>query len=195
MVRKRKDHRPIEVFAEGTKTPPRRDKPNNGHTKADREAIMECLIENAKLGYSMSMNASLCGIGKPTAYRWIKEFPDFAEKFNNAQEIADREVVRSLYKRAVGFKEICKQALVVSDGMDMGSHVEIIDVEKYFPPETKAAQYWLQNRLPAEWQSNATLNINHSEIQKMSNQELEKRTIEILKVAHTAQPQEEDDED
>lgn len=64
-----------------------------------------------------------------TFYTWKNKYPEFSDAIKEGKEIADANVVKSLYKRANGFKED----------------------DKYFPPDPTSCIFWLKNRRRHQW--------------------------------------------
>lgn len=68
-------------------------------------------------------------IDETTLYEWKKVHPTFSQAIRDGKENADIEVADKLRNKATGFYE----------------------EEKYFPPDTTAAIFWLKNRHPRAW--------------------------------------------
>lgn len=68
-------------------------------------------------------------IHKDTFYAWKNKYPEFSDAIKEGKEVADANVVKSLYKRANGFKED----------------------DKYFPPDPTSCIFWLKNRRRNQW--------------------------------------------
>jgi hypothetical protein len=64
---------------------------------------------------------------------------------------ADDQVEAALFQAAVGQTLYEERAVVVSDGKDVGSHIEIKRLRKQLPANTNAATFWLENRRPDKW--------------------------------------------
>jgi hypothetical protein len=91
----------------------------------------------------------ILGITEPTGIKWKKEQKTFKQAFiDGRKELKNNLVEHSLLKTALGFHEYVGKALVVSDGKDLGAHVEKVRVKEYFPPNIGAIKYFLNNRKP-----------------------------------------------
>jgi len=91
----------------------------------------------------------ILGITEPTGIKWKKEYKSFKQAFiDGRKELKNNLVETSLLKIATGFHEYVGKALVVSDGKDLGAHVEKVKVQEYFPPNVAAIKYFLNNRKP-----------------------------------------------
>jgi hypothetical protein len=100
----------------------------------------------ALLGLNDKQIAGLLHVDEATLNRWKLAHPDFCESLKAGREIADAQVVKSLYQRATGYtvKETKRQK------GDDGEEVETT-TEKELPPDTGAMALWLKNRRPSEW--------------------------------------------
>lgn len=91
--------------------------------------------------------ASYFEVGIVTFNTWKKQFPEFFEALKEAKELADAKVAKRLYQRAVGYEHDDTDIRVVNN--------EIVEtpIRKIYPPEVKAAMFWLQNRQPSKWRA------------------------------------------
>ena len=121
-------------------------------TKWAKDGLFDCQI------------AEKMGINKSTFYEWLKSYPKFSDAIKKGKEIADKEIVNALYKRALGYsyKEIREEYAVNADGVDNEgkSKKEITVTYKSEPPNTAALIYWLNNRRPDEWSNKSKLDVN-----------------------------------
>jgi hypothetical protein len=138
-------------------------------TKWAKDGLFDCQI------------AEKMGINKSTLYEWIKVYPEFSDAIKKGKEIADKEIVNALYKRALGYscKEIREEYVVNADGVDNEgkSTKEITVTHKQEPPNTAALIYWLNNRRPDEWSNKSKLdvdgNINIADVLAKARKRLE----------------------
>lgn len=97
--------------------------------------------------------AKLFGVSEFTFNGWKKRYPTFSTSINNGKEIADADVTHSLVERAKGFT-VTEQVptkvkeVTYKDGKRLREIETVIvtTVEKQVPPDTRAIQYWLNNR-------------------------------------------------
>lgn len=114
-------------------------------TKWAKEGLFDCQI------------AEKMGISKQTFYDWLKKYPEFTDAIKKGKEIADKEIVNALYKRALGYsyKEVKEEYITDNNGVikdkDGESTKEVTVTHKSEPPNTAALIYWLNNRRPDEW--------------------------------------------
>lgn len=140
-------------------------------TKWAKDGLFDCQI------------ADKMGINKSTFYEWIKIYPEFSDAIKKGKEIADKEIVNALYKRALGYsyKEIREEYVTDDNGVirdkDGKSTKEVTVTHKSEPPNTAALIYWLNNRRPDEWSNKSKLdvdgNINIADVLAKARQRLE----------------------
>jgi len=99
----------------------------------------------AKLGATMPEIAQAFDVALSTVYLWAKEHPEFSESLQAGKDLADEQVVQALYHRAIGYSHPEVEVRVAS------GEVVQTEITKHYPPDTKAAEFWLTNRRPGEW--------------------------------------------
>jgi hypothetical protein len=106
----------------------------------------------AAIGFTTNEElAYLLGVSVKTITRYKTQSPEFLSILQNACFKPDSEVVESLLMRAKGFERIVEKPMVISDGKNNGSHVEIIKYTEYYPPDTLAINSWNNNRRRHQW--------------------------------------------
>lgn len=115
------------------------------------------------LGATMDKIADFFEVNIDSLYEWMNCYPKFSESIKKGRAGADMEVANSMYNKSRGFVQKVKKALVVSDGKDCGSHVEIVEVEQYIPPSEIAGMFWLKNRQKDNWKPDKELNCDDDE--------------------------------
>jgi len=103
------------------------------------------------------------GISEVTGISYKKKFPDFLKSINEGKAEPNRMVEQKLLERALGFEYKAEKALVVSDGIKNGSHVEVISNKEYALPDVGAMKFWLNNRNPERWKDKQTINLNNED--------------------------------
>ena len=98
------------------------------------------------LGYTDAELASFFEVCEDTIYEWKKVYIDFSESIKAGKEIADGNVVESLYKRACGYSH--KETKIASFNGEITDEKEF---DKHYPPDTKACEIWLRNRQPTKF--------------------------------------------
>ena len=109
-------------------------------------ANIELIKKYYRFGLTDRQVAQLIGITEQTLNNYKKE-KEFFESLKNEKQIADMEVVASLYKRATGYEydEIYQEGS--PDGKDSGIKIKTIKkTRKHIAADTTAIIYWLRNR-------------------------------------------------
>ena len=128
------------------------------------------------LGATDADLAKFFDVAESTINNWKNEFPSFLESIKKGKELADIEVVKSLYKRALGYKykEVTSKALKTPNNKD---NFDDIDDEDYIAdgdngfeniqvttkevvPDTTAQIFWLKNRQPKLWRDKHELDVD-----------------------------------
>jgi len=117
--------------------------------------------ELANEGYIESEIQRLIHVSVATFNKWKKDYPEFLKALKAGKENPDKQVVKSLFQNAVGFEHEVEEPLVVSDGKENGSHVEIVKYKKKYQPNVTAQIYWTKNRLPKEWKDRINTEISN----------------------------------
>lgn len=141
------------------------DKKKDGRPTKYKKEYAERAYKLSLLGYTDKQLAAFWGVDKQTIYNWKEKHKDFFDSITRGKEIADGDVVESLYNRAKGYnyteKKITKRRIQDIDGE--GGEGFVIDEtthEKHLPPDTQAAARWLGNRQRKKWKYNPD---NHTE--------------------------------
>lgn len=111
------------------------------------------IYEMALLGLSQEEMRKALGIASMTLVRWRKDFPAVDEAIIQGKRLADSKVARGLYERAIGYSHddvhiMANRVNEYKKGELVRSYVKpmLIPIVKHYPPETKAATFWLKNR-------------------------------------------------
>lgn len=98
------------------------------------------------------------GIRRETLIQWKKSHSNISNALKKGKQIVDIAVENALYKKATGFIYTEQSAFKVKNVFyDTDGHrcekeeLQVIDLEKYCPPETVADIFWLKNRKPDAW--------------------------------------------
>lgn len=113
---------------------------------AEAKALCFVGATNESLAEYFEVNVS-------TLSKWRLKYPEFREAFK-AKEEADKNVVGSLYRRAMGLEVV----EVHEREKDGDREVERV-VRKQIPPDTTAMIFWLKNRNPEQWSDRQDLNL------------------------------------
>ena len=112
-----------------------------------------------QLGATDSQLAIALGVKGPAVDRWKSRHPEIVKALKEAKQVADANVVKSLYQRACGYSHESVKIFKTSDDRTI-EHKFI----EHYPPDTAAAIFWLCNRQRDDWTSQhgdvQTVNIN-----------------------------------
>lgn len=84
-------------------------------------------------------------VAESTIHNWKNDHPEFLEAIKAGKEDADANVAKSLYQRALGYSHKDTDIRVL-DGK-----IAKTPITKHYPPDTKAAVFWLNNRQKKLW--------------------------------------------
>lgn len=103
----------------------------------------------ALLGGTPESLAETLNVSEQTIYNWLKTYPEFHIAWVGGKDFADANVVKSLYKRAVGYSEEVEESRTDKDGNVLTAEKTVI-----FAPDVQAQMFWLKNRQPLNWKDN-----------------------------------------
>lgn len=98
---------------------------------------------DADVSVALGMNESYARIR-------INKDPELKAYRDKIKSELDLKVIKSLHDRAVGFTKKCKEK-ITEDSATFGKTVTTKESDKYFPPETAAAKFWLTSRRPDQF--------------------------------------------
>ncbi len=123
---------------------------NKGNTNP-KTLFKEEYCEQAKnysfLGVTDVQLASFFRVTERTIITWKKKFPQFLSSLKEGKEIADSQVSKSLYQRAIGYTHD-EEVIMQYKGVPVRAKTK-----KHYPPDTVACIYWLNNRQPERWKN------------------------------------------
>lgn len=111
----------------------------------------------AALGATDAQFADLFGVGESTIQDWRKDNPEFSGAIKKGKDKADSAVVKSLYKRALGYaynETVTEKCLVEQkDGEEVifRPAKKIKTTRKHLASDPTSGIFWLKNRRPQEW--------------------------------------------
>lgn len=115
-------------------------RPTNYKKEYDEQAYKLCL-----LGATDKEMADFFNVKEQTINNWKKNHPSFFESIKRGKIVADANVAKSLYNRALGYSHP-EDKIFNDNGEPL-----IVPTVKHYPPDPTAAIFWLKNRKPAEW--------------------------------------------
>lgn len=110
-------------------------------------------------------------------YKYKKEFSEFSDTLKETKEIADIKVENSLNKNANGY-DYEEQTVVMKKEViynEQGKRVKeitypvTVTLIKHKEAETKAQQFWLQNRRPDKWRNQSQVEVKVSKLEDILN--------------------------
>jgi len=138
------------------------DKPFVAKQRGRPSAYKSEYIEQAKklclLGATDKEMADFFGVAESTFNLWKKEHKEFSESLKEGKTIADANVAKSLYHRALGYSHP-EDKIFNDNGEPL-----VVPTIKYYPPDTTAAIFWLKNRKPGEWRDKQDVDLNLKEM-------------------------------
>lgn len=122
----------------------------SGRPSKFKEEYVELVERLCLLGHTDEELAHSLDVHVSTIYDWKNKNSRFSEAIKNGRENADMEVVRALYRRAIG--GVFKVPQKVGE--------ETVMVDRYIPPDNVAAIFWLKNRQKDKWRDKKELEGN-----------------------------------
>jgi hypothetical protein len=121
------------------------------------------------LGATNEDLAGVFGVCIATIGHWLRRYPEFKKAVQEGRDVADADVALSLLKKAQGFTHKDVKVLQI-DGVP-----EEVEYNRYFPPDTQAAIFWLRNRRRKQWRE--VIEHEHSSVTEEKLRELEEAGI------------------
>jgi len=154
----------------------------------DMESKLDSIQGWAKQGSTVEDICKMLNISKETYYKWQREKKQFANAIKKGKEVSNGELLNSAFKAATGFMYKEKEAFKVKDYKEINGElkpierVEVIEVEKYSPPDHTMNIFMIKNRLPDQYKDRQevnTTNLNlNKDVSSLTDEELE---IELTK--------------
>ncbi|HBE2990990.1 TPA: terminase [Escherichia coli] len=110
-----------------------------------QEAYAEQARKLCLLGHTDAELADFFEVSESTINKWKLDYPEFSESIKKGKAVADAEVSDRLYQRAMGFVAPDIDIRVIEN------RIVETPLEKYYPPDTTAAIFWLKNRQKDKW--------------------------------------------
>lgn len=119
--------------------------------------LNETVTNYCLLGATDEDLARFLSVDVSTIHRWKNEHQEFCDAIKRGKEDADAQVVRSLYKRALGYEYV----EVKKETSDNG--VKDTKTTRVIVPDTTAQIFWLKNRQPKLWRDKQELDHTSSD--------------------------------
>lgn len=117
-----------------------------GNASKYNPAFARVAYSIALLGGTPKSLAEILNVSEQTVYNWLKTHNDFHIAWYGGKDFADANVVKALYKRAIGWREDVEESRTDKDGNILTSEKTLV-----FAPDVQAQMFWLKNRQPHNW--------------------------------------------
>lgn len=107
----------------------------------------------AEKGFTDKDIADVFEVSEDTVNNWKKKYPQFFESLKAGKEISDRNVVQSLYHRALGYSHPEVHISTVN------GKVVKTDIIKHYAPDPTSCIFWLKNRDKDHWRDKQDVNL------------------------------------
>lgn len=119
--------------------------PGGGRRSAYQPEYARIAGQLALLGATDAEIAAALGVTERTVNNWKRQHVEFLSALKEGKLLADAEVARSLYQRALGYSH---EDVHISN---FQGEITVTPLVKHYPPDTVAAIFWLKNRQPEKW--------------------------------------------
>lgn len=126
-------------------------KPRRGRPSKYRPEAVEQARKLAMLGLTDIEMAKFFEVSERTFHDWKRAHPEFLQAIKAAKDLADADVVASLYHRATGYSH---PDVHISNYQ---GEVTVTPITKHYPPDPTSMIFWLKNRQAAKWRERPTL--------------------------------------
>jgi hypothetical protein len=119
----------------------------------------------AFLGATDIQLADFFEVAESTLQLWKITHPEFSESIKLGKVEADRNVERSLYRKAVGY-EFESEKVFCSEGSIVRAQIR-----EFVPPSDTAMIFWLKNRKPKEWRDKSEIELTDTLAERLKRAE------------------------
>lgn len=104
-------------------------------------------------GWTNDEIADYIGITQSTFYEWQKKHPEFSEVLKEPKEYCVAKVENAVFARATGIEQTIHEKETVTVEKDGKKTVTTTEKDGvcYYPPDTRAAIFYLTNRAGKDW--------------------------------------------
>ena len=126
--------------------------PGGGREPVYNPKLIPLIAKMCELGATDLDIADSMGVSERTVRYWKTNHEEFAAALKVGKESADTNVVRSLYRKAVGYEFDSVKIFCGKDG-----EVTQVPYREVVPPSDTAMIFWLKNRQRKDWQDKQIL--------------------------------------
>jgi hypothetical protein len=145
------------------------------------------------LGFSEDRIAYVLGVGRDTLMNWKRNNLSLQEAWNNGGDFADANVAQALYERAVGYVHEDTKVFFNSQANNGEGELVYAQLQKHYPPDTTAAQFWLTNRARARWRNQQSMELTGADGKDLAPPKLQINFVSTPKrvetISHTPEVQ------
>ncbi len=120
------------------------------YSPTQHPAILQRL---AGAGLSDTQIAGFLGISPETLTSWRNKYQVARRALETARIERDLKVVDALYNCAIGYEHVYEEGRETDDG------TVILPRSKHLPPDVRAQEIWLFNRMPDQWKSKTNIEL------------------------------------
>lgn len=115
-------------------------------------------------GWTNDEIADHIGITQSTFYEWQKKHPEFSEVLKEPKEYCVAKVENAVFARATGIEKTIHEKETVTVEKDGKKTVTTTEKDGvcYYPPDTRAAIFYLTNRAGKDWKQKQQTEIKGS---------------------------------
>lgn len=144
-----------------TKRKKAEDRKKMGRPTKFTPEIATRIFELAKLGKTDEEMAAAMKVTRQTLDNWKVARPDFFAALKGAKAMADDQVERSLFERALGYSHPAVKINQFEGVPVITPYIE------HYPPDPTSAIFWLKNRRPDKWREKVDMNVTTDFAQKL----------------------------
>jgi len=130
-----------------------------------------------KQGFTDREIAKELEIHQTSLKRFVMAHDELREEIRVWKQAATDRVEAAVYKSALGFHEVEQKPMVVKVDK-FQEEIQIVEYERYHPPNVNAGRFWLKNKRGKDWKDTKTIEVG--KIEKMSDQDLEAEAKKFL---------------
>lgn len=153
-----------------TKAPAKLKPGKPGPKSTYKEEIGQKAYLMALYGMTEAEMAGVLGVGINTWCKWKRDHAHLRENLERGKLPADLEVVRALFKRAVGYEypdlhwASERREIYDANGRIVETKTKPVAIpyKRHMPPDMKAVQMWLSNRTKGRWTTVTHHKVEHS---------------------------------
>ena len=131
---------------------------------------VEKIKKYAEQGFYQYQIAKKFGIAQRTLTKWLSDYPELREAYEEGRGIALDIVENAVFKRAVGYKykETTLELVKETINDKKPKYIKTKEVTKHLAPDVTAGIFMLKNLRPEKWSDKKELEISTVEFKEIS---------------------------